>query len=111
MVCYSAPDYILWGIGNALSYILVTNDDGVQAPGLLALVNALRSLGEVRVIAPAVNQSAIGHKKTLFQDIRVTPATCWTARLPWRWRAPRRTASLWPRLARWSGRRVWSLRH
>ncbi len=75
MVCYPALDYILWGIENALSYILVTNDDGVQAPGLLALVNALRSLGEVRVMAPAVNQSAIGHKKTLFQDIRVTPAT------------------------------------
>lgn len=52
--------------------ILVTNDDGVQAPGLLALAQALRQLGEVQVIAPARNQSASGHKKTLFQDIAVS---------------------------------------
>ncbi len=52
--------------------IIVTNDDGVQAPGLLALVTALRRLGEVQVVAPALNQSASGHKKTLFQDIPVS---------------------------------------
>ncbi len=54
-----------------MTHILVTNDDGVQAPGLLALATAMRTLGEVQVIAPAVNQSAGGHKKTLFQPIRV----------------------------------------
>ncbi len=54
-----------------MSYILVTNDDGVRAPGLIALADAMRSLGETRVIAPATNQSASGHKKTLFQDIPV----------------------------------------
>jgi 5'-nucleotidase len=52
-----------------MTRIFVTNDDGVQAPGLLALVQALKTLGSVQVVAPAVNQSAIGHKKTLFQDI------------------------------------------
>jgi 5'-nucleotidase len=52
-----------------VTYILVTNDDGVHAPGILALSQAMRQLGEVQVIAPAKNQSASGHKKTLFQDI------------------------------------------
>ena len=52
-----------------MTYILVTNDDGVHAPGILALAQAMRQLGEVQVIAPSKNQSSSGHKKTLFQDI------------------------------------------
>jgi 5'-nucleotidase len=55
-----------------VAQIIVTNDDGVQAPGILALAAALRELGEVQVIAPSLNQSAGGHKKTLFQDIPVS---------------------------------------
>jgi len=51
--------------------ILVTNDDGVHAPGLLALANAMQQLGTVQVVAPATNQSASGHKKTLFADIEI----------------------------------------
>lgn len=51
--------------------ILVTNDDGVQAPGILALAKAMRVFGSVQVAAPARNQSASGHKKTLFTDIPV----------------------------------------
>lgn len=54
-----------------MSYIVVTNDDGVQAPGLLALARGMRRLGKVAVIAPAVNQSATGHKRNVFQDILV----------------------------------------
>lgn len=45
--------------------ILVTNDDGIDAPGLAALAESLRPLGEVIVIAPAENQSGIGHALTL----------------------------------------------
>jgi 5'-nucleotidase len=56
-------------------HIFLTNDDGVQAPGLLALVQALRALGSVEIVAPAVNQSAVGHKKTLFQDIPGDPVS------------------------------------
>jgi 5'-nucleotidase len=52
-----------------MTYILVTNDDGVHAPGLLALAQAMRRFGEIAVSAPSINQSASGHKKTLFQDI------------------------------------------
>ena len=45
--------------------ILLTNDDGVHAPGLLALRRELRQLGEVVVVAPATEQSAVGHSVTL----------------------------------------------
>ncbi len=58
-----------------MANILVTNDDGVHAPGLLALTQIARELGDVRVAAPAVNQSASGHKKTLFQNIPVSETT------------------------------------
>ena len=53
-------------------HILVTNDDGVQAPGLMALAQAMRPLGKVTVCAPDRNWSASGHVKTLERPIRVT---------------------------------------
>ena len=43
-------------------HILVTNDDGVQAPGLLALAQEVRKLGKVTVFAPDKNWSASGHR-------------------------------------------------
>ncbi len=52
-----------------MTYIVVTNDDGYDAPGILALAQAMREFGEIGVIAPARNQSASGHKKTLFADL------------------------------------------
>lgn len=52
--------------------IIVTNDDGFDAPGVLALAEAMTALGDVKVSAPAVNQSASGHKITLFDDISYT---------------------------------------
>lgn len=58
-----------------MTYLLVTNDDGVQAPGILALAQAMRTLGEVEIAAPAINQSASGHKKTLFNTISVQQTT------------------------------------
>ena len=54
-------------------HILVTNDDGVFAPGLLALVQELRKLGEVSVLAPDHNWSASGHVKTLNRPLRAKP--------------------------------------
>ena len=53
-------------------HILVTNDDGVQAPGLMALAQAMRQLATVTVFAPDRNWSASGHVKTLERPIRVT---------------------------------------
>lgn len=51
--------------------ILVTNDDGVNAPGLLALAQAMRALGEITVLAPDHNWSASGHVKTMERPLRV----------------------------------------
>lgn len=55
-------------------HILVTNDDGVNAPGLLALAQAMRALGTVTVLAPDRNWSASGHVKTLERPLRVKAA-------------------------------------
>ena len=54
-----------------MTHILVTNDDGVTAPGLFALADALRGLGRVSVLAPDRNWSASGHVKTLHRPLRV----------------------------------------
>jgi 5'-nucleotidase len=54
-------------------HILVTNDDGVTAPGLLALVQAMQPLGKVSVLAPDRNWSASGHVKTLHRPLRALP--------------------------------------
>lgn len=72
--------------------ILVTNDDGVRAPGLLAVAQALQGIGEITIAAPAENQSGKGHSivtsDPIFVDqvtlgaglrafsIVATPATC-----------------------------------
>ncbi len=52
-------------------HILVTNDDGVTASGLFALVAEMRRLGQVTVLAPDHNWSASGHVKTLHRPLRV----------------------------------------
>jgi 5'-nucleotidase len=72
--------------------ILISNDDGVRAPGILALAEALQGLGEITIAAPAENQSGKGHSiviaDPIFVDaitlpggmeafsIAATPATC-----------------------------------
>lgn len=58
-----------------MGYILVTNDDGVDAPGLLALKLALETLGKVVVVAPDRNWSVSGHVKTLHKPLRVNQTT------------------------------------
>jgi 5'-nucleotidase len=55
--------------------ILVTNDDGVAAPGLMALAKEMRSLGQVSVLAPDHNWSASGHVKTMHRPLRVKETT------------------------------------
>jgi 5'-nucleotidase len=57
--------------GKVGMHILVTNDDGVWAPGLLALANEMRRLGRVTVFAPDHNWSVSGHVKTLDRPLRV----------------------------------------
>lgn len=49
--------------------ILLTNDDGIYAPGLAALEAELRQLGEVCVVAPATEQSGVGHSITFLSPL------------------------------------------
>ncbi len=68
--------------------ILVTNDDGIHSPGLSALADAMRKLGEVYIIAPDRERSAVSHSFTMNHPIRLqdlgdntyvidgTPADC-----------------------------------
>jgi 5'-nucleotidase len=56
-------------------HILVTNDDGVTSPGLLALAQEMRKLGKVTVLAPDHNWSASGHVKTMDRPLRVRETT------------------------------------
>lgn len=68
--------------------IVVTNDDGFDQPGLAALVEALKPMGEITVVAPATPQSNVGHRVTMKAPIRMdrlddhtcvvhaTPADC-----------------------------------
>ena len=52
-------------------HILVTNDDGVQAPGLLALVQEIKKIAKVTVLAPDRNWSMSGHVKTIHSPMNV----------------------------------------
>jgi len=51
--------------------ILVTNDDGITAPGIRALVEAMSELGKVVVVAPDKPQSGMGHAITLGEPLRL----------------------------------------
>ena len=56
-----------------MPHILLTNDDGVDAPGLLALAQAFSGLGRISIVAPDHNWSASGHVKTMHRPLRVRP--------------------------------------
>ena len=54
---------------------LISNDDGVNATGILAAKNAIEDLCEVCVVAPETQQSGIGHAITLYDPLRINPTT------------------------------------
>jgi 5'-nucleotidase len=54
-----------------MTHILVTNDDGVRSDGIHALAAALAPIGEVTVVAPHLEASAIGHALTLRRPLRM----------------------------------------
>ena len=54
-------------------HILVSNDDGISAPGIHALVHELRKIARVTVVAPDKQQSAVGHAITMNYPIRAVP--------------------------------------
>ncbi len=51
--------------------ILISNDDGVFAPGILALKQAIEDLGNVTVVAPDKNNSSVGRRLTLFKHLKL----------------------------------------
>jgi 5'-nucleotidase len=51
--------------------ILITNDDGINAPGIHSLIEAVKTLGEIYVVAPDKPQSGMGHAITLNSTLRV----------------------------------------
>jgi len=51
--------------------ILLTNDDGIHAPGIEAMATPLRDMGDLTVVAPDVEQSAVSHSITLSVPLRV----------------------------------------
>jgi 5'-nucleotidase len=51
--------------------ILLTNDDGIYSPGILALKQTMKSLGSVTVVAPDAQQSGVGHSITFSHPLRV----------------------------------------
>ncbi len=55
--------------------ILVTNDDGITAPGIQALVEAMKPLGNVVVVAPDSPQSGMGHAITIAKPLRLDKTT------------------------------------
>lgn len=54
--------------------ILLTNDDGIYAPGLAAMERALARLGDVTVVAPAIEQSGVGHSITFLSPLMAAEA-------------------------------------
>ena len=63
--------------------ILVTNDDGIESRGLLALARALDAVGDVTIVAPDTNQSTVGHQKTLMRPLRVRERTLADGSMGW----------------------------
>ena len=53
--------------------LLLTNDDGIDAAGLEALLNAARTLGDPVVVAPAGPQSGVSHAVTWHEGVRIEP--------------------------------------
>ncbi len=58
--------------------ILVTNDDGVHAPGIRELISVMQELGDVFVVAPDSPQSGMGHAVTISNTIRISDMTSQT---------------------------------
>jgi 5'-nucleotidase len=54
-----------------MATILVTNDDGVHSPGIIALYKTMKNLGEAYIIAPDRERSATGHSLTLHRPLKV----------------------------------------
>ena len=65
--------------------ILVSNDDGIYSPGIVALAEVASGFGEVRIVAPDVEQSSTGHAITANRPLRRAPKSRGSSdRVVWR---------------------------
>ncbi|HEY5826247.1 MAG TPA: 5'/3'-nucleotidase SurE, partial [Cyclobacteriaceae bacterium] len=55
--------------------ILVVNDDGITSRGILNLINVVKEIGDVLVVAPDSPQSGMGHAITVGDTLRLTEST------------------------------------
>ena len=62
-------------MNNKKTKILLTNDDGIYSKGIYALWEAMNEIGEVTVLAPNTEKSAVGHSITISDPIRIEPCT------------------------------------
>ncbi len=60
---------------NSAPKILITNDDGIHAPGIFSLWEAMDALGDVTIVAPDAEKSAVGHAITISDPIRIQKVT------------------------------------
>jgi 5'-nucleotidase len=58
---------------SARPHVLLTNDDGIHAPGLRALAAALREIADLTIVAPSQENSGMGHAITVFRDLHFAP--------------------------------------
>ena len=63
--------------------ILVTNDDGIAAPGIKALTEVMHELGEIYIIAPDSAQSGMGHAITINSTLHTSRITSKNSFLLW----------------------------
>jgi 5'-nucleotidase len=66
-----------------LPVILITNDDGIMAPGILNLLEAVKDLGKCVVVAPDKPQSGMGHAITIGQPLRLQPVNIFAGIEAW----------------------------
>jgi 5'-nucleotidase len=71
LFCFAMPAAAQQAPAPSAFTVLLTNDDGYEAPGLKAMIEAFRSAGDVYVVAPAENQSGKGHSITTSEVIMV----------------------------------------
>jgi 5'-nucleotidase len=71
---FSKEDYVKYSLQIKKMEILITNDDGIYAEGIYALACALKKAGNVTVVAPDTQRSAVGHAITITDPLRVVPA-------------------------------------
>ena len=87
-------------------HILLSNDDGYSAQGLIALAEALKAYADVTVVAPERNRSGASNSLTLDRPLHAVKTSNGYIKVD----GTRPIASIWPSPAYWNANRTWSSR-